>query len=294
MSTTRNLEKEVADYYRENTPLIHKTFGYTYQGFPQPKLLQYANLHSSSPLKVADLGSGFGGPSRYILRQYPSVRSITSVNKCLEQLKLHQASLRDEEKARCALVYADYHHTTLQDNEFDRVLFLESLEHSYDLPQAMKEAYRILRPGGQLFIKGWFSEYPREKWNAVTFAIERANACDFHDLHQLVDTIHDTKFTGVKILPSCSKGYAQRGDWLHTFNDPKVELLSTTFPVWDHMPWLRHAITLSGDGVLSKTAYGRLALRGLDLNWLMQLVMNGPTKKSGFTYNHYVLVATKS
>ena len=85
-----------------------------------------------------------------------------------------------------------------------------------------------------------------------------------------------------------------RGDWLHTFNYPKVELLSATFPIWDHMSWLRHAITRSGDGVFSKTAYGRLALRGLDLNWLMQYFMNGPTKKSGFTYNHYVLVATKS
>ena len=61
---SRNIVEEVTEYYRKHTPLFHRVFGDTYEGFPKPELLRYASLESSTSLRVADLGSGFGGPAR--------------------------------------------------------------------------------------------------------------------------------------------------------------------------------------------------------------------------------------
>lgn len=286
---SRNIVQEVTEYYRKHTPLIHRVFGDTYEGFPKPELLRYANLESAT--RVADLGSGFGGPSRLIVDQYPNVEHICCVNQSFAQLKIHARNLSSD-AAKFHLLHGDYHSTGLSSNSFDRVLFLESLEHSYNLDKAMREAYRLLRAGGQIFIKGWFSEYPRKDWTLFTTAIEKANASCFHDMHDLVNSMYNAGFIDVKILPSCNKGTIQKPEWLSNFNDTRVSLLDTEFPIWDHMLWLRHAIGRDNQGRFYKTPYGEIALKGIDLDWLMQYFTRGPKLGVGFTYNHYVLVAT--
>lgn len=72
-------------------------------------------------------------------------------------------------------VVGDAHHLPFRSNSFDVVVSLNTFEHLRDPQRAAAEIYRVLRPGGEVFIHSAFlqplHEAPHHYYNATEFGI---------------------------------------------------------------------------------------------------------------------------
>lgn len=69
---------------------------------------------------------------------------------------MQQAGLEEQIRVHVG----DFHHLPFADGTFDVVFFFESSGYSYDRQQLFTEVYRVLRPGGSLYIKDIFCKEP--------------------------------------------------------------------------------------------------------------------------------------
>ena len=159
-------DRHVADYYDKWTELFLEEFGPVFQA---GALRVGAEVdHHTSVLEMArragvrngdrilDAGCGVGGPAAIIAGALPDVL-IDGVTISGRQVELGRQRLADLGLAeRVRLHAADYHATAFEDGTFDIVLFLESTGYTYDADQLCAEAFRLLRPGGRLYMKDVF------------------------------------------------------------------------------------------------------------------------------------------
>lgn len=153
-------------YYDETHALYEAHWGTTLQAGLMPGLdpdpakstilhvLAECNLPPNS--RILDAGCGVCGPSAYIAEALPAV-SVDAVtispvqSRAAEQL-IAARGLSDRIRVRVA----DYHALPYPDDTFDAVLFLESAGHSDDQSRLFTEMFRLLKPGGTLYIKDVF------------------------------------------------------------------------------------------------------------------------------------------
>jgi len=90
-----------------------------------------------------DVGCGFGEPARIMHAIRPDLSFMLLNNN---QVQLEYAPKLFEQ------VHADMHEMPFHDGLFDGVMFLYSLCHADDLCRVLREAARVVRPGGQLFV----------------------------------------------------------------------------------------------------------------------------------------------
>jgi len=100
---------------------------------------------------VLDAGCGVGGTSLYIAETTGArVEGIT--------LSEVQLGIAREKTARSKAGYLlnfsqqDYHHTGFPDRAFSKVFGIESIGHAQSKPDFLREAYRVLKPGGKLAV----------------------------------------------------------------------------------------------------------------------------------------------
>jgi ubiquinone/menaquinone biosynthesis C-methylase UbiE len=99
-------------------------------------------------MKVADLGSGIGGPLRAIARF--SKAHVTGINfndfQIARTLKLNaEAGLQH----LTACVKGDFMNIPFPEGHFDAAYQIEAFCHAPDRKKVYAEAYRILKPGGR-------------------------------------------------------------------------------------------------------------------------------------------------
>jgi SAM-dependent methyltransferase len=74
-------------------------------------------------------------------------------------------------------VSADAHHLPFRDTCFDAVVTFNTFEHLHDPAQAAREIYRVLKPGGRLFLHTAFlqpvHEPPHHYYNATEYGVRR-------------------------------------------------------------------------------------------------------------------------
>ena len=107
--------------------------------------------------RLLDLGCGVCGPAIDLATAYPSIRiqamTVSPVQARMARQRVEEAGLTD----RIEVCEGDYHHLPQADGSIDRVLFLESSGYSHDPARLFAEVRRVLRPGGQLYIKDLFA-----------------------------------------------------------------------------------------------------------------------------------------
>ncbi|HEY9651532.1 MAG TPA: methyltransferase domain-containing protein, partial [Coleofasciculaceae cyanobacterium] len=163
--------ERVRDYYDTMNPLILQDVGRTYQSglltthskadpYRETNLYCAAQAGIQPGYHLLDAGCGVGGPSIDIAQHIESLK-IDAITLSPAQAKtarelVQQAGLTD----RIQIHVGDFHYLPFADAVFDLVFFFESSGYSYDHQRLFFEVYRVLRPGGTLYIKEPFSKEP--------------------------------------------------------------------------------------------------------------------------------------
>jgi tocopherol O-methyltransferase len=164
--------KKIIDYYRDtenaykdswdlnNSLAIH--YGYwdeKVRSFPQSLLrmnevmIEAAKITSKD--KVLDAGCGVGGSSIFMA----STIGAAVIGITLSERQVEHATRNAKQKGVEPLVNfqaMNYCQTSFPDNSFDVVWGCESICYADSKEQFIKEAYRILKPGGRLVVADGF------------------------------------------------------------------------------------------------------------------------------------------
>lgn len=167
-----NYHKKIVDYYLEsenaykdswdlnNSLAIH--YGYwdeKVKSFPQSLLrmnevmMEAAAIKSSD--KVLDAGCGIGGSGIFLAKNLGcGVTGISLSEKQVTQAKALAVKQKIEDKTEFKVM--NYCATNFSDKSFDIVWGCESICYADDKEQFIKEAWRLLKPGGRLVVADGF------------------------------------------------------------------------------------------------------------------------------------------
>jgi cyclopropane fatty-acyl-phospholipid synthase-like methyltransferase len=106
--------------------------------------------------RILDAGCGVAGPAVIIATHYPDV-VIDCVTNSDRQSAIARRTIETADLSHRVRVHvADYQHLPFRSQLFDQVLFLESTGYASDLARTYGEAFRVLKPGGGLYVKDVF------------------------------------------------------------------------------------------------------------------------------------------
>jgi arsenite methyltransferase len=119
-------------------------------------------LDASSGDRVLDAGCGPGFYAAEILEQVGPEGSVVGVDRSEPMLAL--AAKRCEGHANVAFERGDVTALPVADADFDRALSVQVLEYVADIPAALAELRRVLRPGGRLLL--WDVDWATVSWHS--------------------------------------------------------------------------------------------------------------------------------
>lgn len=108
-------------------------------------------LHLKDGDKVLDAGCGVGGTSIYAAESHNvEVTGITIVPA--QRVLAERYAAESPARKRLRFLLRDYTDTGFKDQSYDKIYGIESICYAIDKRDFLKEAYRILKPGGRIAI----------------------------------------------------------------------------------------------------------------------------------------------
>jgi len=110
--------------------------------------------------RVCDVGCGYGAPARLWAREYGAEVTGFTVSEAQKTYAEQQPVDGPTPTYRLQ----DILENDLPDGAFDAVVAIESLTHIRDQPGVLREAARVLRPGGRLVACVWMADPSPSAW----------------------------------------------------------------------------------------------------------------------------------
>ena len=196
---------EVAAFYNNTTDKFLEVYGEIIQAFRTNNVYDYLdytiqNAELKDGQKILDAGCGVGGPAYYFASKLNvQVEGITISDVQFE--KANAAKTTKTLLGTANFTKGDYHDMDkIYGTEvFDRVVFLESFGHSVNKPLLIEKAFKVLKPGGVLYIKDLFKrEHPNPEdgvlIDKIVAEIDRAYCYHVADLHEVLATMRRLNF----------------------------------------------------------------------------------------------------
>jgi sarcosine/dimethylglycine N-methyltransferase len=106
-----------------------------------------ANLDGDTT--VLDLGAGYGGAARRLAGEHGCSVTCLNISDAQNDTNRHKnrrAGLQDQVRVR----HGSFDHIPEADNSYDVVWSLDSILHAHDRRKVLEEAFRVLKPGGEM------------------------------------------------------------------------------------------------------------------------------------------------
>lgn len=200
----------VRDYYNRLTPVILKDIGYTYQGatikehqgspYKDTNEWQADRAGIKPGMRVLDAGCGACGPAVDIAKHVEGI-TIEAVTISDAQAEAGRAWIaKNGLEGRVNVQVADYHQLPFADQSFDVIYFFESSGYSDEKEALFREAFRLLKPNGRLYIKDMFAKDPLETdfERDGLVAYNEAYASNTESLKVTVDAVRAAGFADVE------------------------------------------------------------------------------------------------
>jgi arsenite methyltransferase len=124
--------------------------------------LVYEALDAQPGDRVLDVGCGPGFYSRELLDRVGPDGSVTGVDQSPQMLAV--AKRRSEEFGNARFEEGDATALPVESAGFDRALSVQVLEYVKDIPSALSEMHRALKPGGRVVI--WDVDWATVSWHS--------------------------------------------------------------------------------------------------------------------------------
>jgi SAM-dependent methyltransferase len=132
--------------------------------------------------RVLDVGCGSGWATR-LLAQYAANGRVTGIDISDEMVNLARASSRSH--ANTDFEVASAEQLPFPDNEFTHAFSMESLYYYRNIPKALKEIQRVLKPGGSFFAVVdlyWENEATHQWIDTLKVPVELLSIDDYRSL----------------------------------------------------------------------------------------------------------------
>lgn len=98
---------------------------------------------------VLEIGCGRGGFSKFILDKYPTINRLFACDYSESALAIATSRV---DKGNVVWQKEDIQSLSFLDNTFETIISCETIEHVPNPHRALKEMYRVLKPGGKLIL----------------------------------------------------------------------------------------------------------------------------------------------
>jgi ubiquinone/menaquinone biosynthesis C-methylase UbiE len=196
----------VKDFYNTTTDKFLQVYGEIIQAFRTNDVADYLNYTiQSADLKneqhIIDAGCGVAGPACYFAQQLPGIKIEACTISDVQAEKAKEKVAKRNLQSHVNVTLGDYHKLPelFPENSFDRVIFLESFGHSKNKALAVESAFKVLKPGGKLYLKDLFVRESSNEWeqlriNHICEQINEGYAYEVGDIHQVFSAIRKQGF----------------------------------------------------------------------------------------------------
>lgn len=114
-----------------------------------------AEAHIASGMNVLDIASGSGEPAISVATLLNGTGRVVATDISPAPLKVAEQRARERGLGNIEFQPADVHQLPFADATFDRVLCRLGVMFFADLPRALREIRRVLKPGGRVTLIAW-------------------------------------------------------------------------------------------------------------------------------------------
>lgn len=148
------------------------------------KLFEFGDIKENETL--LDIGCGFGVQDIHWVKKY-NVEKIIGINISPTQLKLGEKLVQKEGlENKIEFKEGDAVNLNFKDNSFDTIIALDCVYHFISREKFLKEAYRVLKPGGKIVFSD-FLPAKKKKANILRKFLLNMNSVPLENLYPKED-----------------------------------------------------------------------------------------------------------